>query len=71
VIANPLRNNNQVHDRALHQIRHNSELLEPSMVSTTEAFVGSRHGGEGIKLEEQILVTKSGPEALSTFPMDL
>jgi Xaa-Pro dipeptidase len=46
-------------------------VLEPGMVLTTEAFVGSRHGGEGIKLEEQILVTESGPEALSTFPMDL
>ena len=41
------------------------------MVLTTEAFVGSRHGGEGIKLEDQYLVTESGPELLSTFPIDL
>jgi Xaa-Pro dipeptidase len=46
-------------------------VLEPGMVLTTEAFVGSRHGGEGIKLEDQYLVTESGPELLSTFPVDL
>ena len=41
------------------------------MVLTTEAFVGSRHGGEGIKLEEQYLVTEGAPERLSTFPIGL
>ena len=46
-------------------------VLEPGMVLTVEAFVGSRHGGEGIKLEDQYLVTESGPELLSDFPLDL
>lgn len=46
-------------------------VLEPGMVLTTEAFVGSRHGGEGIKLEDQYLVTDSGPELLSTFSIEL
>ena len=46
-------------------------VLEPGMVLTTEAFVGSRHGGEGIKLEEQYLVTEGAPERLSTFPIGL
>lgn len=46
-------------------------VLESGMVLTTEAFVGSRHGGEGIKLEEQYLVTEGAPEKLSSFPVDL
>ncbi len=46
-------------------------VLEPGMVLTAEAFVGSRFGGEGIKLEEQYLVTDGAPEKLSSFPLDL
>ena len=46
-------------------------VLEPGMVLTTEAFVGSRYGGEGIKLEDQYLVTEGGPELLTEFPLDL
>ncbi len=45
--------------------------LRPGMVLTTEAFVGSRSGGPGVKLEEQVLITESGPERLSSFPMSL
>ncbi len=46
-------------------------VLEPGMVLTTESFVGPRYGGEGVKLEEQYLVTESGPEKLSSFPLGL
>ena len=28
-------------------------------------------GGEGVKLEEQILITATGSEPLSTYPLDL
>ncbi len=46
--------------------------LEPGMVLTCEAYVGARDGsGEGVKLEEQFLVTDSGQEKLSTFPIGL
>lgn len=45
--------------------------LEAGMVLTSEAFVGARSGGEGIKLEQQYLVTEHGPELLSDYPMDL
>lgn len=45
--------------------------LEAGMVLTSEAFVGARSGGEGIKLEQQYLVTEHGPELLSNYPMDL
>ncbi len=46
-------------------------VLEPGMVLTTEAFVGPRTGGEGVKLEEQVLVTETGPERLSSAVFDL
>lgn len=41
------------------------------MVFTVEAFVGSRWGGEGVKLENQVLVTDHGPELLTDFPLEL
>ena len=46
-------------------------ILQPGMVMTVEAFVGSRDGGEGVKLEEQVLITETGYEQLSTYPIDL
>lgn len=45
-------------------------VLEPGMVLCVESYVG-RHGGrEGVKLEEQVLITESGHERLSTYPLD-
>jgi Xaa-Pro aminopeptidase len=41
------------------------------MVMTVEAFVGARSGGEGVKLENQVLITADGPELLTRFPLDL
>ncbi len=46
-------------------------VLEPGMVLTAESFIGSREGGEGVKLENQYLVTESGPELLTDFPLSL
>jgi len=46
-------------------------VLEPGMVLTSESFIGSRDGGEGVKLEDQYLVTETGPELLTDFPLDL
>ncbi len=45
--------------------------VRPGMVFTVEAFVGARTGGEGVKLENQVLVTESGPELLTHFPLAL
>ncbi len=46
--------------------------LQPGMVLTCEAYVGDRRGeAEGVKLEEQILVTEAGPEPLTSYPLDL
>ena len=46
-------------------------VLEPNMVLTVESFVGPRSGGEGVKLENQILVTEDGPELLTALPLSL
>ncbi len=44
--------------------------LEPGMVVCVESYVG-RHGGhEGVKLEDQILITETGFEQLSAYPLD-
>lgn len=48
------------------------DVLEPGMVMTVEAYVGRRDGrGEGVKLENQVLITEAGPELLTRSPLDL
>ncbi len=46
-------------------------VLEPGMVMCVEAFVGPRSGGEGVKLEQQVLITETGNEVLTDYPLDL
>ena len=46
-------------------------VLEPGMVMCIEAFVGPRSGGEGVKLEEQVLITETGNEVLTRLPLGL
>jgi Xaa-Pro aminopeptidase len=46
-------------------------VVEPGMVFTVEAYVGARTGGEGVKLENQVLITERGPELLTHFPLVL
>lgn len=45
-------------------------VLEAGMTVSVEAFIGHRDGGEGVKLEEQVLVTETGVERLSTYGYD-
>ena len=45
-------------------------VLEENMVLCVESFIGSDRGGEGVKLEEQIVVTESGYQLMSTFPFE-
>ncbi len=45
--------------------------LEPGMVLTVESYVGPRSGGEGVKLEEQVVITDDGYELLAHYPLDL
>ncbi len=46
-------------------------VLEPGMVLTVEAYVGARSGGQGVKLENQLLITENGHENLSPWTLDL
>jgi len=43
-------------------------VLEPDMVICVESYVGRVGGREGVKLEEQVLITDDGPELLSSYP---
>lgn len=45
-------------------------MIEPGMVLCVESFAGEVGGKEGVKLEQQILVTEDGPELLSKYPME-
>jgi Xaa-Pro aminopeptidase len=46
-------------------------VLEAGMVLTVESFVGRQDGGEGVKLEIQVLVTENGPERLDFSSLEL
>ncbi len=43
-------------------------VLQPMTTLCVESFIGSEKGGEGVKLEEQVLITETGCEVLSQFP---
>ena len=45
-------------------------VVEAGMVLCLESFVGRERGGEGVKLEQQVLVTETGTEPLSTAPFE-
>jgi Xaa-Pro dipeptidase len=44
--------------------------LEPNMVICIESYVGSVAAGQGVKLEDQYLITKTGAERMTTLPFD-
>jgi Xaa-Pro aminopeptidase len=45
-------------------------VFEANMTVCVESFIGSRDGGEGVKLEEQVLITEQGTERLTTYPYE-
>lgn len=45
-------------------------VIEPGMILCVESYIGATGGREGVKLEEQILVTPDGTELLSQFPFE-
>ena len=45
-------------------------VLEPGMAMCVESYVGEVGGAEGVKLEEQVLITEDGYELLSKFPFE-
>jgi len=45
-------------------------VLEPGMVISIESFIGEVDGPEGVKLENQYLVTPTGLSAMCNYPFD-
>lgn len=45
-------------------------ILEPGMALCVESYIGKHGGDEGVKLEEQVIITENGYEQLSTYPLD-
>lgn len=43
-------------------------VVEPGMVLCLESYAGEVGGPDGMKLEEQVLITETGPEVLSKTP---
>lgn len=45
-------------------------VLLPGMTVCVESYIGERGGVEGVKLEQQVLITGTGHEILSRFPLE-
>jgi Xaa-Pro dipeptidase len=45
-------------------------VIEPGMTICVESYIGEQRGNEGVKLEQQCLVTDRGLEPLSRFPFE-
>jgi len=40
------------------------------MTICVESYIGEENGAEGVKLEQQVLITETGIELLSRFPFE-
>jgi len=45
-------------------------VLMPGMTVCVESYIGEFGGGEGVKLEEQVLITETGHDVMSHFPLE-
>jgi Xaa-Pro dipeptidase len=45
-------------------------VLEAGMTICIESYIGEAGGAEGVKLEEQALITPTGAEVLSRYPLE-
>ena len=45
-------------------------VIEAGMVLCVESYIGEEGGSQGVKLEQQVLVTETGIELLSKFPFE-
>ena len=43
-------------------------VLEPGMVVSVESYIGEVDGAEGVKLEDEVLITETGVELISRYP---
>ncbi len=49
----------------------NENGVKEGMLLCVESYIGRKDGGEGVKYEQQVLVTKTGIELLTPYPDDL
>ena len=52
------------------QRQHYQARLEANTVMCIESYFGPVDGREGVKLEEQVLITEDGSVPLSTYPLE-
>jgi Xaa-Pro dipeptidase len=45
-------------------------VIEPGMTLCVESYIGEDGGDEGVKLEQQLLITEDKPALLSSFPFE-
>ena len=45
-------------------------IIEPNMTLCVEVYIGDQGGNQGVKLEQQILVTEDGTKLMSHFPFE-
>ncbi|KAL4789405.1 Creatinase/aminopeptidase [Aspergillus venezuelensis] len=45
-------------------------VIETGMVICVESYIGEEGGSQGVKLEQQVLITEEGIEVLSNFPFE-
>lgn len=45
-------------------------LIEAGMIVCVESYIGESDGLEGVKLEEPVLITETGPVVLSSYPLE-
>ncbi len=45
-------------------------IIETGMTICVESYIGEKDGDEGVKLEQQILITETGNELMSKFPFE-
>jgi len=45
-------------------------MIQENMVLCIESYIGREDGAEGVKLEQQVLVTRGGVQLLTTYPFD-
>ena len=53
-----------------HQKGRYEATLHPGMTICVESYLGPEHAAEGVKLEEQVLITEAGTEILSGLPFE-
>ncbi len=45
-------------------------IVRENMTLCVESYIGSEESGEGVKLEEQVLITKDGCKLMTSYPME-